>query len=85
MLPTTIRASPSVRDFVPLAEYESTTPQSFHGGKAVLHYHATGAKIWLPKDQQNKLPLFPADAVVFEGDSGDMVSQDEVALFINSE
>lgn len=85
MLPTTIHVSPSVGDFVPLSEYESTTPESFHGGKPVLHYHATDAKIWLPKDQQSKLPLFPVDATVFEGDSGDMISQDEMTLFINSE
>lgn len=85
MLPTTIHASPSVSDYVPLSEYESTTPESFHGGKPVLHYHATSAKIWLPKDQQSKLPLFPADAPAFDGDSGEMISQDEITLFINSE
>lgn len=85
MLPTTIHASPSLSDFVPLSEYESTTPESFHGGKPVLHYHATDAKIWLPKDQQAKLPLFPTDAPVFEGDSGELVSQNEIALFIDSE
>lgn len=84
MLPTTIHAAPAVSEFLPLSEYESTTPESFHDGKPVLHYHATGAKVWLPKDQQSKLPLFPADAPIFEGDSGEMVSQDEIALFINS-
>lgn len=85
MLPTKIHASPSVGDFIAFSEYQSTTPETFHGGKPVLHYHATGAKVWLPKDQQAKLPIFPADAPVSEGDSGDMISQDEIALFINSE
>lgn len=85
MLPTTIHAVPSADDFVPLAVYQSTTPESFHDGKPVLHYHATGAKASLPKDQQSSLPIFPPDAPVFEGDSGDMISQDEIELFINSQ
>lgn len=85
MLPTTIRSSPSVGDFIPLSEYQSTTPESFHDGKPVLHYHATGAKSWLPKDQQPRVPIFPTDAPAFEGDSGEMLSQDEIELFINSE
>lgn len=85
MLPTTIRASPSLSDFTPLSEYQSTTPETFHGGKPVLHYHATGAKAWLPKDQQGTLPIFPADSPVSEGDSGEIVSQDDVELFVNSE
>lgn len=87
MLPTTIHASLSAGDFVTLSEYQSTTPASFHGGKPVLHYHAKGAKAWLPKDQleQSKIPIFPTDAPVFEGDAGEMISQDEIELFINSE
>lgn len=85
MLPTTIHASLSVGDFTPLSEYQSTTPDSFHVGKPVLYYHATGAKVWLPRDQQSAVPIFPADAPAFEGDAGDMVSQDEMELFINSE
>lgn len=85
MLPTTIHTAPTQGDFTPLSEYQSTTPQSFHDGKPVLHYHATGVKAWLPKDQQSRVPIFPADAPAFEGDSGEMISQDEVELFINSE
>lgn len=85
MLPTTIHASPSLSDFTPLSEYQSTTPETFHGGKPVLHYHATGAKAWLPKDQQSALPIFPADSPVSEGDWGEIISQDDVELFVNSE
>ncbi|KAG8158876.1 hypothetical protein KVR01_011319 [Diaporthe batatas] len=85
MLPTTIHASPALGDFTPLSEYQSTTPETFHGGKPVLHYHATGAKAWIPKDQQSALPLFPTDSPVSEGDSGEIVSQDDVELFVNSE
>lgn len=85
MLPTTIHAPPPADGFVPLSEYQSTTPESFHDGKPVLHYHAKGAKAWLPKDQQPRVPVFPADAPAFDGDSGEMVSQDDIELFINSE
>lgn len=85
MLPTTIHTAPLVGDFVPLSQYQSTTPESFHDGKKVLHYHATGAKVWLPKDQQPRVPIFPADAPTFEGDSGEMMAQVAVELFINSE
>lgn len=85
MLPTTIHASPALGDFTPLSEYQSTTPDTFHGGKPVLHYHGSGAKIWLPKDQQNALPIFPSGSPVSEGDSGEVVSQDDVEVFVNSE
>ncbi|POS81583.1 hypothetical protein DHEL01_v200021 [Diaporthe helianthi] len=85
MLLTTIHASPALGDFMPLSEYQSTTPETFHGGKPVLHYHATGAEAWIPKDQQSTLPIFPADSPVSEGDSGEIVSQDDVELFVNSE
>lgn len=85
MLLTTIRTAPKVDDFTLLSNYQSTTPQSFHDEELVLHYHAAGAKAWLPKDQQSRMPIFPADAPTFEGDSGVMISQDEIELFINSE
>lgn len=85
MLPTTIRTSPSLGDFTLLSEYQSTTPSTFDGGKPVLHFHAAGAKAWLSKDQQNALPIFPADSPVFEGDSDEMVAQDDIEIFVNSE
>ncbi|KUI57296.1 Protein LOT5 [Cytospora mali] len=85
MLPTTIHNSPSLSDFTLLSEYQSTTPETFDGGKPVLHFHAAGAKAWLSKDQQSALPIFPADSLVFEGDSDEMVAQDDIELFVNSE
>lgn len=85
MLPTTTHSAPSVGDFIPYPEYEATTPESFHDGKPVLRYHATGVKVCVPKDQLASLPIFPADAPVFEGDSGELVFQEDVELFINSQ
>ncbi|ROV96855.1 hypothetical protein VPNG_09227 [Cytospora leucostoma] len=85
MLPTTIHTSPSPSDFTLLSEYLSTTPETFDGGKPVLHYHAAGAKAWLSRDQQAALPIFPTDSPVFQGDSDEMVTQDDIELFVNSE
>lgn len=85
MLPTTIHTLPSLDDFTLLSDYQSTTPATFDGGKPVLHFHAAGAKAWLAKDQQGALPIFPADSPVFEGDSDEMVAQDDIELFVNSE
>ncbi|KAJ9142686.1 Benzoylformate decarboxylase [Pleurostoma richardsiae] len=95
MLPTTIRSPPSLNDYIPLSEYQSQTPETFHGGKPVLHYHATGAKAWIPKAQQSSgLIIFPADlppsrptgpeSVVLNGSSEDLLEQ-KIDLFVNSE
>lgn len=92
MPPTTIRNSPSTADYTPLAEWQAQTPETFHGGKPVLYYHATGAKALVPKSQSAHLPFFPADASttatepeanVIEG-SEEQVEQG-VDLFVNSE
>lgn len=61
MLPTTIRSPPSVADYTPLSEYQSQTPETFHGEKHVLYYHAPGARAWIPKSQRGSLCVFPAD------------------------
>ena len=93
MMPTTIRSPPSVADYTPLSEYQSQTPETFHGGKPVLHYHAIGAKAWIPKSQRGNLPFFPADLAseptgpessVLNGASEDLVEQ-AVELFVTSE
>lgn len=93
MLPTTIRSTPSVGDYTPLDEYESQTPESFVGGKPVLHYHIVGAKAWLPKTQCGNLAIFPADASEAptgpEADQinreGEQLVEQKVDVFVNSE
>lgn len=93
MLPTTIRSPPSVADYTPLSEYQSQTPETFHGEKHVLYYHATGARAWIPKSQRGNLSVFPADltsepsgpeAAVLNGSSEDQVEQ-TVDVFVTSE
>jgi nucleotide-sensitive chloride channel 1A len=93
MLPTTIRTPPALADFTPLAEYQSQTPESFVGGKPILHYHVVGAKAWLPKSQCGSLPVFPADSAQapsgpesenINGDAEELVEQ-KVDIFVNSE
>ncbi|KAM0328668.1 hypothetical protein ACHAQA_005080 [Verticillium albo-atrum] len=93
MLTTTIRSPPSVGDFLPLEEYQSQTPETFFGGKPVLHYHLEGAKIWISKSQGAALPIFAADATTpvsapegttLTGTTDDLVEQ-TIDVFVNSE
>ncbi|KAM4066606.1 regulator of volume decrease after cellular swelling domain-containing protein [Hirsutella rhossiliensis] len=93
MLATTIRAPPSVEDYVPLAEYQSQTPESFADGKPVLHFHLQGATASVPKSQCGRLALFPADMVPAadedaqangQADEEQPVKQ-KVDVFVNSE
>ncbi|OHF01795.1 hypothetical protein CORC01_02986 [Colletotrichum orchidophilum] len=62
MLPTTIRAPPSLGDFTPIEEHQAQTPETFFGGKPVLYFHHEGAKAWIPASQKGSLAVFPADA-----------------------
>jgi nucleotide-sensitive chloride channel 1A len=90
---STIRSPPALSDYVPLAEHQEKTPETFHGGKPVLHYHATGAKAWVPASQRGSLPIFPADLSseptapensTLSGSSEEMVEQ-KVDVFVNTE
>ncbi|RTE83760.1 hypothetical protein BHE90_001713 [Fusarium euwallaceae] len=84
----TIRTKPSLGDFIPLEEYQTQTPQSFVGGKPVLHYHVEGAKAQIPKANCGTLALFPADQKTegdaVNGDSEKSVEQ-TVDVFVNSQ
>lgn len=93
MLPVTIRSAPELEGFIPLEEYQSTTPVTFFGGKPVLHNHTQGAKVWIAKDQASELPIFagepaPSAAVAPAGasgvETGDLVER-TVDIFVSSE
>ncbi|KFG79928.1 FPD1 [Metarhizium anisopliae] len=91
MLATTIRSPPSVDDYTPLSEYQSQTPESFSGGKPVLHFHLKGAVASIPRAQRGTLAIFPADSPAAEnavastnGDTEGLVEQ-KVDVFVNSE
>ncbi|KAJ6786643.1 hypothetical protein PWT90_09407 [Aphanocladium album] len=73
MIATTIRTPPSAADYVPLAEYQSQTPESFVDGKPVLHLHITGAAASAPKEQiaSGALAVFPGDSPVAPAASGE--------------
>ncbi|OAA80563.1 hypothetical protein LEL_00108 [Akanthomyces lecanii RCEF 1005] len=73
MIATTIRTPPSAADFLPLAEYQSQTPESFVDGKPVLHLHITGAAASAPKEQlsSGSLAVFPADSPAAPAASGE--------------
>jgi chloride channel, nucleotide-sensitive, 1A len=96
MAPMILRSPPSISDYTTLPEHESRTPDSFFTGKPVLHYHATGAKAWLPASQRGTsgLPFFPADgaastpsgdhAADINGEADELVEQ-TVDVFVTSE
>lgn len=94
MPPITIRSPPPLDSYTLLSEYQTQTPETFHGGKPVLYYHATGAKAWIPKTQRGSLPVFPADStasaptgpegIVLNGDAEELI-EERVELFVNSE
>jgi chloride channel, nucleotide-sensitive, 1A len=89
MLPTTIRSPPAVDDFVPLTEYQSQTPETFIGGKPVLHLHLTNAKATVPSAQGRKLAIFPSDTASAQDDGTNGSSTDnserQVEVFVTSE
>ncbi|KZL87555.1 fpd1 benzoylformate decarboxylase [Colletotrichum incanum] len=93
MLPTTIRSPPSLGDFTPIEEHQAQTPETFFGGKPVLHFHLEGAKAWIPASQKGNLAVFPADvsttASAPEGATLKEVSEElveqQVSVFVNSE
>lgn len=89
MLPTTTRTPPSVEDYTPLEEFQSQTPESFTGGKPILHFHLTGAKANIPKSQAGSLAIFPSDAASktpeHANGSTDEIIERDVDVFVNSE
>lgn len=89
MPPTTIRTPPSVEDYTPLEVFQSQTPESFTGGKPVLHFHLPGAKASIPKSQAGTLAVFPSDATSqapseVNGNTEEVIER-EVDVFVNSE
>ncbi|KAM3514406.1 hypothetical protein MY11210_001960 [Beauveria gryllotalpidicola] len=88
MIATTIRTPPLLADFVPLAEYQSQTPESFVDGKPVLHLHIAGAAASAPKEQVAgaALAVFPADspAAADAADAEELVEQ-QVDVYVTSE
>ncbi|CAK7222806.1 hypothetical protein SCUCBS95973_004961 [Sporothrix curviconia] len=55
-LPTTLRSPPSVDSYTLVAEHQSRTPASFYDGPPVLHYHSTGARAYVSRENRDKLP-----------------------------
>ncbi|KAH8720541.1 Protein LOT5 [Beauveria bassiana] len=89
MIATTIRTPPSLADFLPLAEYQSQTPESFVDGKPVLHLHIIGAAASAPKEQVTggALAVFPADSPApadADADAEELVEQ-QVDVYVTSE
>lgn len=90
MLPTTIRSPPAAADYMPLAEYQSQTPESFTDGKPILHYHLAGAKATIPRSQCGSLAIFPQDTAAAannanDGEAAEELAEQTVDVFATSE
>lgn len=88
MIPTTIRSPPSLEDFITLSDFQSQTPESFIGGKPVLHLHLTGVTAKVPKSAASRLgSAFAADTAHANPANGDVeaVVEQEVDIFVGSE
>ncbi|OAA47327.1 benzoylformate decarboxylase [Beauveria brongniartii RCEF 3172] len=87
MIATTIRTPPSLADFLPLAEYQSQTPESFVDGKPVLHLHIVGAAASAPKEQVagGALAVFPANSPVAAAADAEELVEQQVDVYVTSE
>lgn len=90
-LPTTLRSPPVLDAYTPLAEHESRTPASFYEGPPVLHYHKTGARAYVSRENRDKLPWSGSTAAAAAANDGswpvmseDMIEQ-VVDVFVGSE
>ncbi|KAL9085596.1 MAG: hypothetical protein Q9165_007496 [Trypethelium subeluteriae] len=45
-----IQSAPALENFTPLAEHQEQTPDTFFGGKPILHFHSTNAQLLIEKD-----------------------------------
>ena len=46
---TAIRTAPVKEDYTSLEEHQSRTPETFFGGRPILHAHVQGASAWLQR------------------------------------
>jgi hypothetical protein len=70
----TIRTPPAVDDFIPLSEYNATTPQSFDA-KAVLHQLARATTIKVPTsdyEQNSELKQLAGEIAPAADQNGDI-------------
>ena len=74
---------------MPLAEYQSQTPESFSDSKPVLHLHLKAAAATIPKAQCGTLAVFPADSPEAPAASTnghvEPLAEQTVDVFVNSE
>ncbi|KAF2232852.1 hypothetical protein EV356DRAFT_534357 [Viridothelium virens] len=45
-----VHSAPAIENFTPLAEHQEQTPETFFGGKPVLHFHSTDAQLLIEKE-----------------------------------
>lgn len=92
-----LQTAPETSTFVPLAEYQSQTPSSFHSGPPVLHYHSQRCKVVILERDLIATPALNAlrgsqsstngatDAQGSEDGEGNEVAIDGVETWVTSE
>lgn len=93
----TLQTAPEASTFVPLAEYQSQTPSSFHSGPPVLYYHSQRCKVVILERELVATPALnalrgqqastngAAEAQGSEDGAGNEVAIDDVETWVTSE
>ncbi|KAI9780512.1 MAG: hypothetical protein M1835_004472 [Candelina submexicana] len=66
-----LRTAPAGESFTPLAVHQEQTPASFYGGKAVLHYSCSGARLVITRGDLAAAPGFAAMSSEDPSSNGD--------------
>lgn len=92
-----LQTAPEASTFVPLAEFQSRTPSSFHSGPPVLHYHSQQCKIVILERDLVASPALNAlrgqqaatngapEAQASEVSEGNEIAIDDVEAWVTSE
>lgn len=91
-----LQGPPSASSFIPLAEHQSRTPQSFYDGPPVLYYHSARCKVVVLESDLSSSPALnnlrknvPAvngsTGAADQSQEGKEVVIDGVEIFVTSE
>ena len=85
MPPATLRETPALDSFTPLAEHQSQTPSTFFGTKPILHFHSTAVRVLVPRSQLAHLPIFSSAELSTAEEEQDGSIVEVVEAFVSSE
>ncbi|WPG98594.1 Hypothetical protein R9X50_00138700 [Acrodontium crateriforme] len=80
-----VSIAPTAADFTPLNEHQEQTPDTFFGGKPVLHLHCSDAKLRISKFDLSSQPHFAAlQDSTSAGTEDEIVEISNVAVWVTS-